>query len=175
MERQSLVELMKLYPTDKNVEHSYGPVYDELLAPIRDEMTSVLEIGVYQGGSLRVWRDYFPNAHILGIDINPEALFTDVRISTARADALQWSQLHPVVSGRTFDLIIDDGGHKLHQQVMALFFLWPFQRRGGMYVIEDLEDSRFMPHFSCFTNLEIRDRRTIKNRWDDILLIFRKP
>jgi 8-demethyl-8-alpha-L-rhamnosyltetracenomycin-C 2'-O-methyltransferase len=174
MERQSIVELMKLYPTDKNVEHSYGPVYDELFAPVRDRVMSLLEIGVYQGGSLRVWRDYFPNAHILGIDVNPAALFTDVRITTARADAQQWAQLYPVVTGKTFDLIIDDGGHKLQQQVMALFYLWPFLRRGGMYVIEDLEDSRFMSHFNCFTNLEIVDRRTIKNRWDDILLIFRK-
>ncbi len=175
MERPSIVELMRRYPTDKNVEHSYGPVYDELFAPIRDRVASVLEIGVFQGGSLRVWRDYFPNAHVLGIDINPQALFTDVRIGTALADAQQWAQLHPIVAGRTFDLIIDDGGHKLQQQVMALFFLWPFLRPGGMYIIEDLEDSRFMPHFSCFTNLEIIDRRTIKNRWDDILLIFRKP
>ena len=63
---------LKYQKTDKHTTHSYDTVYHQLLSGKRDSVTSVLEIGVREGDSLRVWREYFPNATIHGIEINED-------------------------------------------------------------------------------------------------------
>ena len=61
----------KLYPSDKGYPHTYVPVYEELFKPLRESITSVLEIGIAQGGSLALWNEYFYNAKLIyGIDFN---------------------------------------------------------------------------------------------------------
>jgi hypothetical protein len=56
--------------TDKNTVHSYLPLYESLLSGKRDSASHILEIGIYYGGSIKLWHDYFPNAMVYGLDID---------------------------------------------------------------------------------------------------------
>ena len=55
--------------TDKNTTHSYLDLYDTLLSNKRNSAKHVLEVGIYNGGSIKLWYDYFPNASIHALDI----------------------------------------------------------------------------------------------------------
>src|SRR5690349_19065646 len=72
MEEVSLSSLAKQYGTDKEDAHDYMRRYTPFLAPIRHTAAAVAEIGIAGGASLRVWRDYFPNAMIYGLDHNEQ-------------------------------------------------------------------------------------------------------
>ena len=180
----TLTELFRIYPTDKETAHSYGPVYDQLLSPLRESATQIMEIGVDKGGSLLAWRDYFPNARILGLDIEPKYCFDDGRISTFKVDVSShillrnalWEDLEP----ESCDLIIDDGPHNLVQQFGCLFILWRFLKPGGLYIIEDalqMYEYHTEPYHIPLDRLaEMRfiDRTQVKGRTDDYLAIFTK-
>jgi hypothetical protein len=152
----SLGQLFEKYGTDK-VRSGYHTTYEPLLAGRRHTITAVLEIGIgtldpavrssmvgyaaphYQpGGSLRAWRDYLPNAIIVGIDTQPDTQFEEDRIFTLLADSTDPGQLDTVLQNLTFDLIIDDGDHHPRSQLHTLHNLWPRLRRGGHYIIEDI-------------------------------------
>jgi hypothetical protein len=65
----TLGQICPIYNTDKNCLHSYvDHVYEDLFREIRHSANNILEIGVSGGGSLFMWREYFPNAVITGID-----------------------------------------------------------------------------------------------------------
>src|SRR5580698_4521201 len=92
--------LFAKYGTDKR-NCGYGHIYHALLYHRREAIRSVLEVGIgttaqmtsvaaphYQpGGSLRAWRDFFPNATVLGLDIDPEVMFSEDRIYTKLCDS----------------------------------------------------------------------------------------
>lgn len=60
--------------TDKGFHHTYEKPYQRELAPRRDDILWVLEIGILDGGSLRAWRDYFPYATVVGMDIDESCM-----------------------------------------------------------------------------------------------------
>jgi hypothetical protein len=84
-----------------------------------------------------MWRDYFPNAEILGIDHNEESMFTEDRIRTYCGDQVDVEFLDSIPG--TFDIIIDDGGHHEKQIVTSFDALWPRLNMGGYYVVEDMQ------------------------------------
>ncbi|MEY4695846.1 MAG: hypothetical protein RIT14_274 [Pseudomonadota bacterium] len=127
----------------------YLDVYDGLLGPWMGKPVSFLEIGVYKGGSLRMWRDFFaPDARLTFIDIDPackalEIPGTDIRIGDQTDTAL----LATLAAERgPFDIIVDDGGHKMDQQITSFRSLWPALRDGGLYIVEDVHTS-YWPGF----------------------------
>lgn len=168
-----LGELFTRYGSDKNSAHSYGPFYEELLEPIREKVTSVLEVGIASGASLRAWRDWFPNALIVGLDHHAD-LFAEPRIECVRANSLVREQVDAVLGDRTFDLIVDDGGHWLEEQLPTWENLFHRVRPGGWYVVEDLQSDGAVEKFREL-GAEIFDRRSVQCRGDDILALFRKP
>lgn len=137
------------YGTDK--AGSYTALYDTLLRDRRDKVKNVLEIGIgsreamrhvpgYEpGASLRMWRDYFPNAHIFGIDNDPAVMFHDLGITTVECSQHSAAGLKAVTKlfGSSFDLIVDDGDHTVEGQLISANTLVPFLAPGGLYVIED--------------------------------------
>lgn len=154
---RSLTDLCRLavkYSTDKggrhntyNYEpchgtHEYTPIYWDLFHTQRLQVRSVLEIGINKGCSLQMWEEFFPNAKIIGLDIEPPASIVNTgRIKMFKADqadphavrnALQVAQAHP------FDVIIDDGSHRMDDQVVTLKTLAPLLSDIGIYVIEDI-------------------------------------
>ena len=53
---------------------NYFNIYDELFKKYRNKKITFVEIGIFSGGSLFMWRDYFgKKARIIGIDLNPES------------------------------------------------------------------------------------------------------
>lgn len=110
----------------------YFPVYERYLAPYRDQPITFLEIGVYKGGSLQMWRDYFPLGNILGVDHNPDYKFSETRINVHVGDQADTDFLRSLPKP---DIVLDDGGHRLHQQMTALEFFWPV----SLYMVEDVD------------------------------------
>ena len=102
-----------------------------------------LEIGVFQGGSLELWRKYWPEATIYGIDINPECKDkadppTQVRIGS-QADPAFLRSVVEEMGG--LDIVLDDGSHIGKDQVASFETLFPLLSYGGVYAIEDLHTS----------------------------------
>lgn len=130
------------------MEH-YLPVYDRLLAHLEGQKVSFLEIGVFRGGSVRMWRDFFaPGSSVAFIDIDPackalELPGTDILISD-QTDAAFLTGLG--AKKGPFDLIVDDGGHKMHQQIASFRALWPHLKDCGTYIVEDTHTS-YWPGF----------------------------
>lgn len=158
-----MTELCKLaikHKTDKVpfYKHSYTPIYHELLKDKRENFSKVLEIGIgisgfgmscipeYIGGaSLRMWREYFPNAIILGADIREDTLINEERIKSYQCDQSDSNSLENLALhiGNDFDLIIDDGSHVHVHYMLTAKILLPLLKPDGVYVIEDahIEDT----------------------------------
>jgi len=153
-----LCELARKYETDKggqhyrygggdsDTNHNYTPVYHELFGTWREQVSHVLEIGINAGSSLKMWQEYFPYAHIVGIDCDPGTFRhtkDDPRISCHLADQNNPVDLYKVMDsldparGR-FQLIIDDGSHVREHQVTSMKTLLPYLSLDGIYVVEDI-------------------------------------
>lgn len=157
-----LCELAKKYETDKGGQHyrygggdsdtchNYTPFYHAWFDEDRATVKSVLEIGVNAGSSLRMWKEYFPSAHIIGIDCDPKCLKeAEDRIEIEIADQNNPDQLRAVVGARAFDIILDDGSHFREHQITSLKTLLPYLAPGGYYIVEDLgrggTEAQFLP------------------------------
>lgn len=127
----TLINLALKYNTDKH-EHGYMPFYEKWLPknPIR-----LLEIGVKQGNSMRMWQEYFPDCELHGLDLfveyqPPE----DVNAIWHRGNQIDYLMLENL-RRLNFDVIIDDGSHNSRDQMMTFFGLFA----GKHYFIEDLQ------------------------------------
>lgn len=146
---KTLHELAVEHATDK-AEHGYTEVYDRRLSPRRDEPLNVLEIGVFMGGSLRMWRDYFPNATIQGVDLNTRRCGDIEGVTLVELDVADRKGLELLAAKHgPWDLIVDDASHTMKHQQSCLAALWPHVKPDGFYVIEDIHTS-FLPKLeSC--------------------------
>jgi hypothetical protein len=98
-------------------------------------------IGAQPGASLRVWREYFPNALIYGADIDSQIMFSEDRISTFLVDQLDEKSIQNAVSGfypGTFDLIVDDGLHTFKANTTFFKNSIHLLSERGVYIIEDV-------------------------------------
>src|SRR6202020_1838628 len=144
MEPTPLCKLAIKYKTDKCPfltsgdwrTHGYTPYYHELLKD--KNIKRVLEIGIAGGASLRMWRDYLPNADIFGFDIDRKLLIQEDRIKTFYADqSSEQSLIDAVIETLTpfmFDLIIEDGSHESDDQVLTANTLIEFLSPNGIYI-----------------------------------------
>lgn len=126
--------------TDKATHHRYTDFYFELLEPRKHTIKTVLEIGVLQGASLRMWRDYFgPDVIVIGLDNNPpkvEGCYTfDLNCDNINDVLYLAGMLGP------FQLVVDDGSHTMRQQQTLFGALFPHVTWGGLYIIEDIHTS----------------------------------
>lgn len=135
---ESLGAILTRHGSDKDASHGYGPVYDSLF-PDRGAVRLVLEIGVENGRSLRAWREAFPEAHVVGLDLRGYPNSPDGRIECHKGDQRNPGDLLRAAAGRRFDLVVDDASHVLADQLLSLFVLWPHLAPGGFYVIEELD------------------------------------
>jgi hypothetical protein len=119
----------------------YFDIYDRYFSPFRGRDVRVLEIGIYSGGSLDMWAQYFGSrAKIYGIDIEPSCKVyagpqVEVHIGD-QADRGFWQDFTSRV--RDVDIVIDDGGHLTEQQVVTFEEMLPHMRSGGIYLCEDI-------------------------------------
>lgn len=136
---ETLRHIADRYDTDKRTKHSFILWYEQALEPIRQRARAVLEIGVYKGESLRMWRDYFPNARIHGMDNDPRRIVREDRIDTFIGDQgdQQGQESLAMSFSVGWDLIIDDGSHLLVDQERSCKVWLPRLVYGGLYIIED--------------------------------------
>lgn len=122
----------------------YFAIYDRHLAPYRGGVARLLEIGVGRGGSLDMWERYLgPAAILVGIDIDEKAaLLAGSHRTVVIGDQANRDFLGSIVEQHgPFDIIIDDGGHTMEQQVTSIETLFPTLADGGVYLVEDTHTS----------------------------------
>lgn len=132
---------LEQYDSDK-IANRYLEQYDPVLVPWLEKEIVLLELGVHKGGSLLLWRDYFPLGRIVGIDINiPKEFKPTERIYTykgSQADPDFLSRVANEVAPDGFDIIIDDASHLGELTKTAFWHLFDNHLKpGGLYVIED--------------------------------------
>jgi cephalosporin hydroxylase len=137
------------YATDKGdafhrfAGESFLDVYERYFAPWRHRPVTLLEIGVHQGESLRMWREFFPFGRIFGLDIDPACkVHEGDRIHVEIGSQDDPEALERLVR-RTGPLsaVIDDGSHVNTLTLASLRWLFPHVAPGGLYAIEDLHCS----------------------------------
>jgi 23S rRNA U2552 (ribose-2'-O)-methylase RlmE/FtsJ len=129
-------------PTEAAVKPTpYLPIYERLLAPLRKQPFALLELGVWNGHSLEMWRDAFPRATIVGIDLQPPELDLGPRVHVIQgdqSDAALMGRVREAHAPRGFDVIIDDASHIGVLTARSLQGLYSQHLRpGGLYCVED--------------------------------------
>lgn len=186
--------------TDKATIHTYIDAYEKYLSPFIDKECSLLEIGVWHGGSSLLWHDYLPKANICGIDIanqiHPRLYekythrykFFELNAYTEQAVS-KISSEYP----DGFDIIIEDGIHTKESNEFAIAHYLPMLKKGGIMIIEDIPANPLNETPFAFTSItwphvieemkaatpegyevEVLDLVHAKGRFDDILFIIKK-
>lgn len=181
--RDSLLDIAIRLQSSKYTGHSYMPVYEKLFAPLRDLPINLLELGVNDGNSMRLWLDYFSQAQIYGLDTSVEHCkrempggWTDPRLTLIACDASK-PEAAAHFADESLDLIIDDASHIPEQQHSSFHWLWPKLRRGGLYIIEDVHLIEYVEPWKCVDGCEViaNFKDGFGNyRDDDILVILPK-
>jgi hypothetical protein len=125
---------------------SYFPVYEAVLNKYVGREVKVVEVGVFNGGSLFMWRKFFgPKARIIGIDLNPEAREWEkdgfeIYIGDQAEDKF-WTELFQKIG--KVDVLIDDGGHTNRQQIVTAHHSIQNINDGGVLIVEDVHTNYF--------------------------------
>lgn len=130
-------------------EH-YFPIYERYLNRFAEKNVTYLEIGVQQGGSLDMMKQYLgPESIIVGIDIDPAAKGAAQHgHKIFIGDQANVDFLNSVIDEvKNFDIIIDDGGHTSNQQIKSFNTLFPKLNYGGVYIVEDLHCSQYWVNY----------------------------
>ena len=162
---------------DKGTAHTYIEEYDKLLTPYRNNI-NFLEVGVSHGESIQMWSEFFNDSTIFGIDItsaNIKHLLDNKEFNIIIGDATKESILELLPKDIMFDVLIDDGSHLLYHQINTFNIFKSRMKEGGIFIIEDVVNIEGVaPILSgLHTNCEIIDNRHIKDRHDDVLVIYR--
>lgn len=146
---KTLDDIACLYQTDKcSLGHGYTSIYAEMFWPLRDEPITLLEIGVWEGASLAMWREYFRHGLIVGVDIDTGRTREDYIEGThiRQGDATDASFINAAIAEfGAFDVVIDDGSHLAPLARQSFALLWPHVAPGGYYIVEDLH-TYYWPH-----------------------------
>ncbi len=155
-------------PLDKWIH--YFPIYERHLSRFRDRPCRVLEIGVYRGGGLKMLSNYLgPQAYVVGVDNDPAA-----RVAAGRSHVVELGDQADAAFLREvaekhgpFDVVLDDGGHTMRQQVISVETLFPLLTEGGTYIVEDTHTS-YRPEFADQAPSEPTFIEWAKSRIDDL-------
>jgi hypothetical protein len=145
--RDDLNRLASHFKTDKWGSHWYTPLYDRYFRPLRTNRLNILEVGIggaqisdVGGESLRMWKAYFRNSQIVGIDLFDKSQFREHRIDIRQCDQTDTDRLIRLSQEYGgFNIIIDDGSHISEHVIKTFETLFPLMRPNGIYVVEDLQ------------------------------------
>ncbi len=127
----------------------YFDVYHRHFERFRGTGATLVEIGVFNGGSLGMWREYLgKGSTVVGVDINPEcARYAEPGIDIVVGDQANRDFLRDLAARYSdISILIDDGGHHMHQQIATFEELYPRLRADGVYLCEDTHTS-YHEHF----------------------------
>jgi hypothetical protein len=165
--------------TDKGTKHNYiDGYYNKKFSNLKNESINLLEIGVRWGNSISLWRNYFDKAMIYGIDRDRNSTSFEVcnslsNVKIYKADAYCKETLN-IFEDSFFDVIIDDGPHRIESQIYSAKEWTAKLKVGGFLAIEDIQNpnSTGLIQSAAPSNFEsvIYDLRKDKNRYDDIIV-----
>jgi hypothetical protein len=196
----NLSEIVNNNCTDKNTRHSYLDVYQNLMGSKKDSAKFILEIGVENGGSIKLWKDFFQNATVYGLDImNIEDRFANEpsqEIQRTLREINEDSRVKLFTSynaydeslfnktflnqDKLFDFMIDDGPHTLESMCFFVNYYSKLLADDGVLIIEDIQAHDWLNILTLATPevlrkyIKIFDLRHIKDRYDDILFVIDK-
>jgi len=176
----SLTELADNSRTDKNTCHSYLPLYQTLLESKKDTARNILEVGICNGGSIKLWHDFFVNASIHAIDIQSlgdlwNELKNKDRIKLYTERSAYTEKTTDLFKNIKFDFLLDDGPHTLDSQKDFIRLYSPLLAEGGLLIIEDVQSLDWLDVLESVTPDHLKpyiktyDLRKNKGRWDDIV------
>ncbi len=132
---ETLNEIGLKHKTDKaSTTHGYLDNYAKYLESWRNKKFVLLEIGVASGASIKMWREYFPNAKVYGIDNNPDCAGEGIFIGS-QTDVEFLNKVFAEIGAP--DIIIDDGSHVGQDMVDTFRMLFSIINSGGYYILED--------------------------------------
>jgi hypothetical protein len=184
----SLEQIADNSRTDKNTTHSYLPLYQNLLIRKKESAKNVLEIGIWLGGSIKLWSDFFLNANVYGLDImnieniwegikNKEKIILHTSIDAYNNDFFITHFLNKNIK---FDFVLDDGPHTLESMKQFIKLYSQIMTDDGILIIEDVESWDWIDTLknevpeNLKQFIKIYDLRSIKNRYDDIVFTIDK-
>lgn len=135
----------KSQPDHTFAGQSYLDIYDRYFSPRRNAGLKLLEIGVLGGGSLRMWRHYFPNASIFGVDIDRATVApSGTTVLHGDQSSKEFMELVSAKYG-PFDIVVDDGSHLIPHAIASFEALWPHMPPKAIYAIEDTRMFYYAP------------------------------
>jgi hypothetical protein len=191
----SLEELVDNTKTDKNTVHSYLPLYQQLLHSRKETAKNVLEVGIgdghqglTNGGSIKLWHDFFTNARVHALDIchinkvwdgikNQDRIVLHTSINAYDDNFVK----RTFGSTNTqFDFMLDDGPHTLESMKQFIRQYSPMLTKDGILIVEDVQSwdwidvlkNEVPDHLKQF--IKVYDLRPNKNRYDDIVFTIDK-
>lgn len=174
----TLTELAVKYKADKWGKHNYTPFYYKLFNKYNKQdpydyiqKVKLLELGVAEGASLFMWRDFFKHPMIFGAEIDFRRVFKSKQITVYKCDQREEKDLINLVKkvGTDVDIFIDDGSHKPEDQVFTCLTLMPLLDYGVTYIIEDVSDPSIMNHFYQY-DCTLHE---FSERYDDKIIIVK--
>ncbi len=191
----SLEELVDNTKTDKNTVHSYLPLYQQLLQSKKETAKNVLEVGIgdgnqgqTNGGSIKLWHDFFTNARVHALDIchinkvwdgikNQDRIILYTSINAYDANFVKYAF---GTTNTRFDVMLDDGPHTLESMKQFIRQYSPMLTEDGILIVEDVQSwdwidvlkNEVPEHLKQF--IKVYDLRPNKNRYDDIVFTIDK-
>ncbi len=136
----------RVNPSDTRHCHPYTIFYHNLLKDLRDKQIEFAEIGILEGGSLRMWQEYFPSANIDGFEYNQDYIesfksnYNMDRITLETIDVTNQESIKEAFSKKSklYDIIIEDSIHNIECNLNVIRTVYPYLKRGGILIIEDI-------------------------------------
>ena len=184
----SLLALVDNSRTDKNTVHSYLDLYERLLSKKKQTAKNVLEVGIYNGGSIKLWSDYFPNATVYGLDImhidnvweeikNKDNILLYTSTDAYNVDFFNSNFLNKNIK---FDFMLDDGPHTLESMKQFIKLYSQVIADDGILIVEDVQNISWIDIMKSVVPdelkkyVEVYDLRSNKGRYDDIVFVINK-
>jgi cephalosporin hydroxylase len=199
MEKTPLCEILESRYSDKcpQINHSYSSEYYRLFDPIKYSAKTLIEIGVGNnslmvpivgsrytpGASLKAWSDFFPNAKIIGLDIDTSVLFTSDRIECFYMDQSSEESIISTIDTikklyNNISIIIDDGSHIMEHMTLSYSILKNYLDNNGLYIIEDIKKKDLQYFINLCekdNNISIEYVHEGNNDWDSFVAYKKLP
>jgi predicted O-methyltransferase YrrM len=191
-----LCEIGKNYDTDKSSQrnnvtdtrhcHPYTLFYDDLFKNKRNENLKIAELGILNGSSLLMWKEYFANAEIYGFEYDNSLInnfkkkYNNNRVTLSNIDVTNKDSIVKAFSylNILYDIIIDDTTHQFEDQINVIENTYQYLKPGGILIIEDVfksykeEDyinrlTHILDKFQDYYFIELEHVNRISTGWDN--------
>ena len=174
--------------TDKNTLHSYLDLYQSLFNNKKNTAKNILEIGIFKGGSIKLWSEFFINATIYGIDVMDlnanchDIINKENIILYEKSDAYDYNIFNEKFLNKNikFDVMIDDGPHTLETMIQFIKLYSQLMTDDGILIVEDVQSIEWINKLinavpeNLKSYIKWYDLRKNKNRYDDIVFTINK-